>query len=272
MPVKASGRFSQSLLGSSRAAGGLLADAPIDLLHKRGWSTYFNDFQRLADFSVQAAGDSTNTDWTTTAIGTMTVGTVGIVTATENGVLAVIPDATDNEGYHVQYTSITGSGGELWRPKAGRTIVFEANIGAGDWDGQDYFIGLAETSATFMSAAGALTSDNFVGFHHLIADAGLIDCVAAGTADANEASAGYANSAIFTNSTVSTGALVNFHKVGFVINGTNQVDFYLNGQRVRRLTMATAFDDNMCITFANVGSGATSDTLWIDYILAAQTR
>ena len=256
-----------------RSAGGLLENAPLDLEVRRDWIAQHIDFDRFEDWgATPAAGSATLNNWTITAIGAMTVGTVAMaadaVSATtplaqwSNGVLIVTPDATDNEGYHIQQTN--GGPGEIWLPRTGRSIIFEARIAAADWDGQDYFIGLAETSATLLSAAGALTSDNFVGFHHAIADAGIIDCVAAGTADANEQSFGAANAAIWTDE--------EYHTVGFRIDGTSNLKFYVDGRLVRQGTMATAFDDAMCISFGNVGSGALTDTLSIDYITVAQTR
>lgn len=273
MTVKASGRFSNPLLGSRHAAGGLLEDAPSELIAARNWVTYYNDFNKFSDWgATPAAGSATLDNWTITAIGTMTVGTVAMgadaspatlsAAQISNGHLVLTPDALDNEGYHVQQTN--GGPGEIWLPYSGRTILFEARIAAGDWDGQDFFVGLAETSSTLLSAAGALTSDNLVGFHHTIADAGLVDCVAIGTADANEESFGTANSAIWTNA--------DYHTVGFRIDGTNRLKFYVDGVKVREGVMTTAFDDAMCISFGNVGSGATEDTLAIDYVTVAQTR
>lgn len=270
--VRAAGRYGLPLLGSRQAAGGLLEDLPVDLLTQREWVTYFNDFKTAADFGDVITGDDTTPDWTVTDIGTVTTGTVGIATDTQNGVLQIIPDATDNEGYHVQLTG-TDTAGEIWRPASGRIIACEFRFGVGDADDQDYFVGLAEVSATLMSSAGALTSDNFVGFRHLQSVGnGILRCIAAGTDTTNQTDYGAANTTALSNSTAPATTQANFVRAGFRIIGTNQVDFYLNGQRVQTATLGTAFDDNMTISFANVGSGAATDAMYIDYVMVAQTR
>jgi hypothetical protein len=260
-------RFSQRLTkgigGSPRAVGGLWEDVSIDSLDKRDFVTYYNDFVKIDDWGAAVTGAGTATDFTVTAIGTMTVGTAAVRADVANGVLRLTPDATDNEGYHCQMTA-TDSAGELWVPAAGRVIVCEYRATCGDWDGQDYFLGLAETSATLLAATGALASDNLVGFHHQIADAGLIEAVHTGTADANETDVGDVNSAVFTNA--------EFHNFGIRIEGTNYVEFYVDGIRQQSAVMTNAFDDGMCISFGNVGSGAATDVLDIDYIIAVQSR
>ena len=247
--------FKGPIHGAQNAAGGLLADAEMSLVARRDQLVYFNDFLEVDDFGTG--------DWTETDIGTVTVGSALQLTDVVGGQLSLVPDATDNEGQHIQYTAATGAG-EFLVPEAGRTIVFEARVKAGDWDGQDYFIGIAETSATLLSAAGALDSDNCVGFLHQIADAGIISCVYAGTAAANETDAGDANAAVFTND--------EFHTFGVRVVGTDRVWFYVDGIEVQSATMGTAFDDGMCISFGNVGSGALTDSLDIDFVYVAQTR
>jgi len=265
MANELTGRYRYPLGGNFQTGGGLFADFPMGTFSRRDWAVYWNDFLSIEDFggSTGVTGDGTAGDWTVTGIGTQTVGPVAIRADIVNGVLGLVPDATDNEGYQIQFTA-SGSPGELWVPASGRTIAFEARVTAGDWDGQDFFIGLAESSASFFAATGAITSDNMVGFHHQIADSGLIECVHTGTADANETDVGDANSAIFTNSA--------FHRFGFRITGTTGVEYYLDDVLVRRATMANAFDDGMCITFANVGSGASTDALDIDYVVVSQIR
>ena len=267
--VKASGRYSQPLLGSRHAAGGAFEDAPIELVNRRINTTYFNDFLSLYDFGAAVTGDGTAGNWTVTDIGTVTAGTVAISGDLTNGVLSLVPDATNNEGYHVQETA-AGAAGELWLPASGRVISAEFRFGIADVDDQDYFIGLAETSATLMDANGALTSDNFIGFRHLqTAGNGILRCIAAGTASANQADLGAANTVALTNA---TSAGVGFVRAGFRIEGTNRVKFYFNGELVQQATLATPFDDSMCISFANVGSGAVTDIMYVDYAAVTQTR
>lgn len=258
-----SGSSSGAFRGIYRTKSQAKPVLPAWALSNRECVTYFNDFVNIRDFGAAVTGSGTATDFTVTAIGTMTVGTAAIRADVVNGVVRLTPDATDNEGYHVQMTA-TDSAGELWVPATGKVIVAEFRATCGDWDGQDYFLGLAETSATLLSAAGALTSDNLVGFHHAIADAGLIEAVHTGTADANETDVGDVNSAIFTDS--------EFHTFTLRIEDTNKVEYYVDGKLKRRATMTTGFDDGMCISFGNVGSGAATDVLDIDYILVSATR
>src|SRR5690606_38907683 len=130
---------------------------------------------------------------------------------------------------------------------------------------------LAEVHANFMISTGAVGGNNLVGFHHLQSVGnGILRCIAAGTSSVNQTDYGAANTTALGNSTVSSQA--NFVRAGFRIIGTNRVDFYFNGQLVQRATLGTPFNDNMTISFANVGSGALTDAMYIDYVWVAQTR
>lgn len=246
------GEYNFPMQAGSGAGGGLFRGAPPELMQPSAWSVVVNDFLRFRDWTAA--------DWTTTAIGA--AGTVAIRDDVAFGVLRHTPPAVDNQGAHVQFTA--REPGELWLPASGRTIVSEWRVACGDWDGQDYFFGLAETNVALLAADGSLTCDNLIGFHHQIADSGLIECVYTGTADANETDAGDANSAIFTNS--------EFHTFGFRIQDTTEVSYYVDGAMVQTATMGVAFDDAMCVSFGNVGSGAATDVLDIDYFVVAQTR
>lgn len=235
-----------------RAVGGLFKNFPADLLTHRDWFVRWFDFTKAADY------DATN-DWAHTAV---TSGTAAITTDTANGVLTCTPAAADNNGSYDVFTAAGGSG-EAFLPAAGRTIIQEWRVTCGDWDGQDYFLGLSATGA-LIGADGSLGSLMKVGFHHTIADAGLIQ--AHHDVDGSSGvDVGDMNSVVFTND--------EYHRLGFRLEGLDFIEFYLDGVRVHRTQLATAITpEGIAEAFGNIGSGAATDTLHIDYILTAQTR
>lgn len=240
------------IYGDERAVNGLYAHVPIDLLMRRDFSIYYTDFHNLESEYV-----ATN----------ITSGTIDIVQDLECGFLRL--DATTaNQGLgSVQYTGGDLSSEGVANPGSGRTIMFEIGVQCNLWDDSDWFVGLAETDTTFMSAAGAPLAnggDNMIGFRHLEAGTGVpIPCYA-GTAVAN----------LTAPTTTYTSALAadSYHRFGARIEGTNRVRFWIDGSPVTDwVTMGTAFDDAMTPTFAMIANG-TQVLFDVDYVLVCQQR
>lgn len=224
-----------------------------------GGMVYINDFLRASDL------DLTN-DWTETDVGTMTLDpSTFIVTDEINGVLALDSDATDGDGIHLQLTG-AGGPGEFLLPAAGRVIGVQFRITHEDWDAQHWFVGLAETSATLMDADGDLTADTLVGFHHNADDDadGIPRLVNEGVDGSQLTQA--------ASRVIAAGVDDTYRTMGIRLVGTTGVEWWVDGIKVGEKTMASAFDDNLCISLANVMQAASGDQLRTDLIVAAATR
>jgi hypothetical protein len=218
-------------------------------------------------FEIKSLGDITGSyDWTETDIGTQTLNpTTFIVTDTAAGVLRISSDATNNDGIHLQYTG-AGAAGEFLVPISDRILAVEFRVAHANWDRADWFIGLAETSATLIDNAGDLTSDNIIGFRCKTGTttANQFDCRAAGTATANQANVTKNFTPTLTDAT--------YYRFGIRIEGTSKCEWWFDGDKVAETTLSTAFDDGMCFSFGNVMTSANADNMDIDYIVAAGTR
>ena len=237
---------------------------PIDAVSRRETMVYFNDFLRIEDIA----------DYVLTEIGTVTDG--AIIPAVPNGVLRLTHD-TANEGHgSVQFTnSGVANMGAFMTPAAGRIICFETRVSITDVSDGDWFIGFGEIDTTFISLAGALLAngaDNHVGFHHLVADAGVPTLSSAGVALANVQSTQLGAGLNYSGNTVSaTVSDATYHKYGIRVVGTTSIEFYLDDKLVHVRTSDNAFAEPMTPTFGNIANG-TEQAMDIDYVLVTTTR
>ena len=230
------------------------------------WQVYFNDF---LDPGGGTIADSADVDgaWIVTDHGTNTADTAitgNSETLAGNSLMQILCDATDNEGAMVQ------SGQESVWAVAGRTILFDAYVGVGDVNDMDIFVGIAELDTSFSDANGILSMANAAGFQILQTTTdGVVKSAYAG-ADGSLVNAGTAGT--MTDCTITAGALTNFVRMSLVITGTDTITWYWNGVQVQTATAASAFDTPSAISFNCIGGGDTADTLYIDYVMLAQTR
>jgi len=252
--------FTGPILGNADSGGGLWKDAPIELVNRFSNQYYFNDFASLGDFDY-----AQNLDWDVSAIGTVTA--TPDITLTDGLSLLDIEGDLAAEGHVIQLE------GESWMPAADRVITFEALVGQTDGNDMDFFVGIGETLDTFMGTDGTIgaAAVGYAGFHLLGSDAdGIVDCVAEG-GSGGATIFGAANSTALTDSTITSGLMVGFHRYGVRITGTSQVEFFFDGRFVQGGSVAAVFDDALTITLCAV-SGAANDSLYVDYVALNQTR
>lgn len=153
--------FSGPIIGSSRAAGGLLKNFPLSIANQIDNFVYWNDFTRgEADYDETA-------DWTENDIGSPTAATVAIVTDTRHGVLLVNGGTGADTGIQTEFTGANGAG-EFCVPTNNKSFAFGARFKKNDANGGSIWVGLGETQTTtdiLVATTGALTNlTNGIGF------------------------------------------------------------------------------------------------------------
>lgn len=256
---------STGIFGDSRSANGLLQGVPSELVSQRDRAGAFWHF--IKDEEIDS--------FTVTNI---TSGTAAILAASINGAMRLTA-TTQNQGLGSVQVAASSAGAFL-TPAAARTtpgftdqpreIFFEVGVTLSDVDNFDWFIGLGEVDTTFMSNAGALLAnggDNHVGFHHVLADAGVPAYSYCGVAVANVArtafTAGSEASATVSDAT--------YTQLGLKIIGTSTVEFWVDGVIRHRQTIANALAEPLTPTFCLIADG-DAETMDVDYLLVAQTR
>jgi hypothetical protein len=267
--------FSGPVMGSSDSMGGAMVGAPIELLGRTKWVTYFNDF--LIDPSDYDVNDS----WSPT---TFTAGVQEISAAYDDsgvGILRLDGGAGANQGV---VTQLDGSGavGKApfgYDPSAGTSgtsvpseAVFASRFRIKDADKSSVFIGLAELHATsnvLLTNVNTLTaSDNHIGFHQIATDAGAIRFSTAGTAVAN----------LVTDTSVLGTALADDGWVEVAVRcfGTTGYAGYVKIPGTGAWSMVasgagTAWNEQMVISLGNLGSAA-GDDVDVDYVMLSVKR
>lgn len=190
--------------------------------------------------------DATN-DWTVVKDSSATV---ALVADTHGGEVALTSAATtDDDGASIQ-------GNEIFLPAAGRTIWFETRVKLADAEQQDMFVGLTQNFATNPEAA--LTASNRIGFQKNDGSA-LLVCKTE-VADTET-----------STTTASSAVAATYVRLGFIVNGVSNVEFYVDRQLVA--THATVPATELAPALFSL-SGVDTDTksLTADYILAVATR
>lgn len=212
--------------------------------------TFFDDFI------------GTHTGTTTTGVGggyTLTAiagtPTIAMDNAHFGTATATAAAATDTHGFIINPGSATAA---CITPAAGRKIFFEmlvkqtlqtVTLGSS-------FIGFA-TQATGMTTTGALTAADYIGFQAL---------------DAATVKFTYLNqgATLYVGSTLTTYVTAQYFRLGFVIDGLNSVQPYINGA-AGDIVVATSTksipDAVMNLTWQDVSGGGTgTPTMTVDWV------
>jgi len=218
------------------------------------------------DFINAAELDLSN-DWVATDVGTMTLDpSVFISNDTPGGNLVLDSDATDGDGNHLQMTTIGGAG-EYLLPASGRTISLVFRMTHEDWSAQHWFVGIGETSTTFMDAAGDIAASlELVGFFHNGDDHtdGVPRLYAAG--------ANNTKVTVTPSHTPAAGTDDTYRNMSIRIEDTDKITWYVDDVVVGTTTLASPFSSAMCLTIASVMATAVGDAMNIDLIKVGQTR
>jgi len=247
--------------GSSGVGGAKVPGATLSAVSRRETVEWFHDFI-----------DADVTEW---VVNQVTSGTAVTDELVANGILTV-DCPTVNQGIEsLQHDDAAVDNAAGWIvPAADRVICYEARLSVNDVSQSDWYVGLAEIDAAFMGTDGTLGADgtnNMVGFHHLVADAGVPSLTmngAAGTIQNTELSAGVDRLGNTVTKTISDDT---FHTFGIRIEGTQSVEYYIDDILVHIGTITAAVDTAMTPTFAMMGGAAAAEML-IDYVLVTQTR
>jgi hypothetical protein len=222
---------------SSTASREFFRGLPVGLELYLDYNVIFDDF-------IEVVNDQTN-KWTTIID---TGCTVVNLADTQFGILTFTCDSGDNEGGSIQKN-------ETVKFVSGKKLFFEARIAMADADDGDIAVGLAQNHATDPEAmilgAGVWFQVN--------EGAGTI-FAKAGTAGASSESTGVA---------LADGV---FKRVGFVYDGANTVDFYVD--RIKKCSMNFASMPTTEITpsMYYINGAGDTDTASLDYIFVAQER
>ena len=263
------------LLGSNRAVGGALADAPLELASRPDWFVYENDFTQIEQDYLAT------TDWSLTQVSAG--GSASILAATgasETGILRLdCPANLDGPIVQLDGSAAAGLSPLGFTPSASSATAlpsecyFAARFAIQDVSAQGTFVGLAELNsqtAVIATPTGGITSDTHCGFH--TDSSGTLIFTAAG---ADDTAAVTVADCLITDLTDG-----DYVEVAMRLIGTTTAEGYVREvntaynepwRKVGTLTTAAAWANQMLITFANLGGG-TGDDLDIDYVGMAVRR
>jgi len=194
-------------------------------------------------------------DWTKSVVNS---GTLSLLADHVGGWAKSLGDgSTDNSGGAIQ-------GNEIFMAEASKLIFFEAKVAVADADDMDMFVGLCE-NATF-SATVPFVTNNQIGF--LLAEGAAdiyANCDSGGTETKTDTGIDFADGA------ESSSNITNTRRLGFIIKGTGQVEFYVD--RVLKTT-TTGNIPTSALTpwFCAISGTTTADAAWCDYIWVASQR
>ena len=201
------------------------------------------------------AVDGTN-DWTYSQL---TSGTGAILADAVGGWYEVAGTGSDNTGASLQ-------GNEVWQPEASKNIFFETRLVTTDADQMDIFVGLC-VNAT-LSVTVPFTTNNQIGF--LVVD-GAADiyavCDNGGTETKTDTGVDFADGS------VSGGTISGDRRLGFIVRGTGQVEFYVDRKLVTTTASTTVIPTTQMTTWlAAVAGEATANKVDSDYLLTVSQR
>jgi len=208
------------------------------------------DYLFYMDDFTGVALDNTN-DWTVVKDSSATA---ALGADAENGTLVLTSQATtDNDGASVQ-------GNEIFAVNSGRDIWFETKLFVTDAEGDaiDVCVGLTVNFATNPEAM--LTAADRIVFQIDDGDSN-IDCVTEKDGTATTTDSGI---------DITSGTAVT---LGFRVNGTGSVEFFINRVKVATHTANIPDDENLAIGAMELSGSATgTKSMTVDYLFAAQNR
>ena len=165
--------------------------------------------------------------------------------------------STDNSGGSIQ-------GNEVFMAEASKNIFFETRIVTTDADQMDIFVGLCENGT--LSTSVPFGTNNQIGFLVADGDASInAVCDSGGTETSTDTGVDFADGSV-SGSTISGD-----RRLGFIVRGTGQVEFYVD-----RALVTTTTDNiptsQMTTWFAAVAGEAAANKVDCDYLLTVAQR
>ena len=237
-PVAYSGAVNQS------AGGPWFTNLPIQT--NPDYVFQYEDFTGIAV-------DGTN-DWTYSQL---TSGTGAILADAVGGWYEIAGTGSDDTGASLQ-------GNEIWGPESSKNIYFETRIVSTDADQMDIFVGLCENGT--LATGVPFSTNNQIGFLVTDGDASIkAVCDSGGTETSTDTGIDLADGSV-SGSTISGD-----RRLGFIVRGTSQVEFYVD-----RVLVTTTTDNiptsQMTTWIAAVAGEATANKVDCDYLLTVAQR
>jgi hypothetical protein len=206
------------------------------------------DFFEISDDFVGIVLNATNT-WTVVKD---SGASVAIIADTTGGEVTLLSAATtDNDGASIQ-------GNEIFTVAADKDIFFETRIKCSDADQTDICVGLTVNFATNPEAM--LTAADRIVFQVDDGDASILcKTEKSGTETSTDSGIDMVDATYIV--------------LGFSVNGTGSVQFFINGSIVATHTTNIVDDENLTVAAMSLSGNATGTRATdLDYIIAAQTR
>ena len=249
---------------------------PIGLVALREGTGYFNDFRDETN-EVNLSNLYEALD-----VGTQTVNpSVFAMDGEGNGVMRLTSDATDGDGNSVSRNQVTQLPMCI-APVAGRVCVFETRVRCSSWDTIHWFAGILEStgSTILITANGDMISGlEYVGFHYNDDDdtAGVPTLVAAGANNTEVTTTPVDRQGVAT--TISALTDDQWYRFGIRIEGTDNIEWYIDDELVGAAVLASPFTGNtgagavgLYTSWGSVMNSAATVTFDVDYELTWQSR
>ncbi|NIT61567.1 MAG: hypothetical protein GWN67_20505 [Phycisphaerae bacterium] len=207
---------------------------------------YFDDFMGQIDVT-------TADGWTLTQ--SNATGTIGPLTTDQGGVLQITSvGALADDSINAQLTNCNV------KPASGVNIYFEARVNMTDAT-QQFVLGLAEVDTSLM-AAGVLDDvvDKVVFYHEAASTDNKIS--AASSNDASEEK----------DADVAANVDNTYVKLGFIIEGTSKVTYYVNGVQVGTCEDSSDLPNEVMCLSAFCGYESAAGIMHIDWVRIAQVK
>ena len=194
----------------------------------------------MEDFDYYAAGDWTVTETDSGATQALTDG--------DGGLLLITNTAADNDLVSLQKV------GESFRFAAGKKLFFEARLKVSDATQSDIVVGLQLTDTTPLDVTD-----------------GVFFIKADGVATVNLRVE--KNNTATTASSVATMADDTFIRLGFYYNGSDAVQYFVNGTLGGSMAVTNLPDDeDLTVTLSIQNGEAVAKTMTVDYVFVSKER
>jgi len=192
---------------------------------------------------------SASTDWVVTQVdaGTDAASVFAVAADAMNGELTITTNDADNDSSSAQTVN------EFVKLEAGKKLWFEARWKIQTAADSDVLVGLSINDTTPLDATDRL---NFK--------------VAEGSASMSFEAV--KNSTATTEASLATLADDTYVKTGFLWNGSNKVEVYVNRAKVATVTTNIPDDENLALNFMVQTGSAAARTLTVDYVMVAKER
>jgi hypothetical protein len=209
------------------------------------WNTDY--VVEMNDFLDETDIDTTN-NWTSTETEAGAGdATISILAGAVNGILSIVNDANEDDAVSLQKKN------EVWKLVAGKKLFYETLLSVSDADQTDLFVGLSITDTSPLDAS------DFVGFKIVDGNASILCKTCKNSTETS------------TDSGLDAADSTNV-RLGFLVDGTGKVEFFVNRNLVATHTTNIVDDEELCVTIHYQNGSAATHTLLMDYYCVGKER